>query len=258
MRRVLAAEANQPTARAHTHMSDCAVAGKLPRAFGLLMLATYTMGVMNCVADERALGVATVPLRDTGFDLFTEDMSMLWLLDAIGHLQYVLVVLQCAVLRRPQLLAIFLQMHAAVLFLRCLTVAATTLPSPIACPHTELINAEREWNIVLRPLLHFARSDTFVSWCHDFMFSGHAALMLLASLFIAYVNKSRLWTGLSCSLTLAGSVVLLVARAHYTVDVVVAYIVVSLLFANCRPWINAAASAASCESEPREEKMNIV
>ena len=211
----------------------------LTNAAKLLSMA-YVMGIVNCLADERALSQLSAEqqqqqLPDVGFDVVPLNLSLAWIVDSAAILQYVLVALHCLWTRRLYVLALFFEMHAAILVLRCLLVASTVLPSPLACTNRDLVLQEQEWSLLLRPMLHFMQSGSMLSWCHDFMFSGHTAALVLATLTHFELGSSLLWTITALLLTVSGIYVLLATRAHYTIDIVVACIVVPLLFQLYKP-----------------------
>jgi hypothetical protein len=87
--------------------------------------------------------------------------------------------------------------------LRIFTTRATILPSPICTKE---------------------RAASAIGGCHDCVFSGHTATMLLMAYFVYKRRADWLWplVGYSILSTLA----IVVTRSHYTIDVVVAWITV--------------------------------
>lgn len=93
-------------------------------------------------------------------------------------------------------------------YLRCVTMAVTVLPSPICTRHV--------------------RSMSLTGGCHDCIFSGHASMILVCCHIIArYRPEHTLW--LWCY-ALCSSITIVACRSHYTVDVIVAWIVVYAIF----------------------------
>lgn len=69
-------------------------------------------------------------------------------------------------------------------------------------------------------------------YCGDFIFSGHTMILILAYLIVQEYSHPRLWL-LHWLLSLSaflGVVMLLVARGHYTVDVIIAYYITTRLW----------------------------
>ena len=92
---------------------------------------------------------------------------------------------------------------AIIYILRAITTRVTILPSPI-CEKLKVVSA--------------------VGGCYDCIFSGHTALMLIFAYYIYKQNpKHKPYLIAYCIL---GSVFIIVTRSHYTIDVLVAWIVV--------------------------------
>ena len=66
--------------------------------------------------------------------------------------------------------------------------------------------------------------------CHDKMFSGHTAFTTLAILTLALKNSNL--KPLVPIVIIAQGVLMLIARAHYSVDVFIGFLVTLLVFTN--------------------------
>lgn len=67
-----------------------------------------------------------------------------------------------------------------------------------------------------------------INHCYHQMFSGHNSLVLLLALLYSSVLSKHKYIFLAFTLTY--SIFILMTRAHYTVDIIVSYIIVWLLF----------------------------
>lgn len=96
------------------------------------------------------------------------------------------------------------RMLAVALLLRCITMSVTLLPSPICTP---------------------GRSCAAIGGCHDCIFSGHTAMTLLLAYALArhFDGDWQVVVPL-LAYSLATSALVVMTRAHYTVDVVVAWV----------------------------------
>ncbi|VDP34410.1 unnamed protein product [Heligmosomoides polygyrus] len=68
--------------------------------------------------------------------------------------------------------------------------------------------------------------------CGDMLFSGHTLSMVLSALFIAYYLPSR-WQLLQyvpVAFTVLGVVCVIISRTHYTIDIVIAYLLTNFVF----------------------------
>ena len=91
---------------------------------------------------------------------------------------------------------------ATVLFLRCITIRVTILPSP---------NCNNG-------------STHAIGGCNDCVFSGHTSLMLIAA-YVVYRSYPSYKLPI-IAYCVAGSLLIVMTRSHYTIDVMVAWIVV--------------------------------
>lgn len=104
----------------------------------------------------------------------------------------------------------FIGLGIAVFFLRALTTAVTILPKHKSCdPNSQL---------------------TIFGRCYDKIFSGHFAIVLLATILLReYGALSNFWV---VAINALNAVSILVARHHYTIDVITAFFVTMFVVQN--------------------------
>ncbi|XP_063316131.1 phosphatidylcholine:ceramide cholinephosphotransferase 2 [Pelobates fuscus] len=133
---------------------------------------------------------------------------------------------------------------------RCITMYVTTLPVPglhFECAPKlngdSYAKAQRVLRLITGGGLTITGSHIL---CGDFLYSGHTVMLTLTYLFIKeYSPRHFWWYHLICwFLSATGVICILVAREHYTVDVVVAYFVTTRLFW----WYHAMANEKALKS----------
>lgn len=212
---------------------------KFVAALGAYLFATYFMSLINCFADLRAQSmppeIRHKALPDVGFDLVPKNREILWVLDILTNSQAVLLMVSILLQsrRRIELVVRFMGLHTFLLLLRSATIASTSMPSPHEC--TNILDGTGT-HILLAPLRHLARRDAMMSWCHDFMFSGHSAFLLLAALFIREIKASPVIVFLAASMVPVAAVILISTRSHYSSDIIVAWIITACVYCCERNW----------------------
>ena len=106
-------------------------------------------------------------------------------------------------------------------FIRGFTVWVTLIPRPEHA--TDGIDTSRPW--IVNFLLVFLQIDQTAS---DLMFSGHTALLVTIAWFFSYYVAHA--SGVAWLYTILGMYFILATRHHYTVDLVVAFTISSLVF----------------------------
>lgn len=205
-----------------------------------LLLASYVMAVVNTFSDRRARALLprdAPPLPDVAFELLpavapsaqTAVVNVSIACQAL--LAFVALALQCRH-RRTSYLVVYMRSHIAVLVLRCATLFGTVMPPPTPCRDDGALASTYD-SVLFEAAVRFTRGDPFFAWCHDTMFSGHAAFLALVAVFVALL-PTHVWlvSMLSASTAVAGALMLLAARLHYVSDVVVALIAVALVASN--------------------------
>ncbi|VDK76663.1 unnamed protein product [Onchocerca ochengi] len=124
-------------------------------------------------------------------------------------------------------------------FGRCLTMLVTQVP--IADPNyycsPRLSGADYTLrNIVLRAMRIGSGAGLIINGkhtlCGDYIYSGHTVVLVITCLFITEYSPRR-WKPLhffSIMVSTAGVILLLISRAHYTIDVIISYWVTTRIF----------------------------
>ncbi|KAI9922938.1 hypothetical protein PsorP6_001377 [Peronosclerospora sorghi] len=185
----------------------------------------------------------TIPLKDLGFMLIPEQgLHSKWrpVSDILTAGMPVMFLLQSLALNRPnrcRIISSFFRIVTVCYFLRMLTVSVTSLPGP--APHCRAGSPDyvppTTWiDIVTRVGPIYGNYNS----CGDLIFSGHlaytnsAVLLYLRTLDRSFrnqtVSKIRWACGMAYIIVLA--VLCIAGRKHYTVDVVLGFIISTLVF----------------------------
>lgn len=120
-------------------------------------------------------------------------------------------------------------------FMRCVTMSVTLLP--ISNSQKYCVEKLNDTNaaVVIERAWHFATgfglSVNGKSLCGDLICSGHTVTLCMISLMVSeYIPKMYIIHGLSWIITLAGIAMVLLAHAHYTVDIIIAYYATTRVF----------------------------
>ena len=98
-----------------------------------------------------------------------------------------------------------------ILIIRSILISVTILPGHSKCENSNY-------------------SISYLGGCYDKILSGHTSLVFLASLLL---NKYKLLSLHSLILiNLLNSILLLSTRAHYTIDILLGYLVTGIIFQN--------------------------
>ena len=124
--------------------------------------------------------------------------------------------------------------------LRALTMTVTVLPISSDTYHCDPQSTETTYaEIFKRSLRIFIGFGLFVNgqqvYCGDYIFSGHTTILILSYLFIKeYSDRSRDWVYWAQWAALFASIAaifcLVIAHAHYTIDVLFAYLLTTRIF----------------------------
>lgn len=136
---------------------------------------------------------------------------------------------------RCDLFCEFLDLHMWLLLTRCFTVPVTILPSPMPGCAAKL--PSEAFSTLLNPLNRVLMPNFLTAWCHDLMYSGHTIIYALTALFIFDLQPNRAVFAAIAVIAIIGALCLLVSHVHYTVDVIVAFIITTLAYAVRRPKI---------------------
>ncbi|RKP39367.1 PAP2 superfamily C-terminal-domain-containing protein, partial [Dimargaris cristalligena] len=177
-------------------------------------LTYYFMNVMANVASYRSsLIVNHEVLPDLGFEVIPP-VDQLWLTDFFDALMFAPTAIMTALFnRRPNYILVKgIGSSLIVNIMRITTVAITSIPDPrIGC--------------------EFVTGDFWSTFrlhrCGDCMFSGHTTIFVLCTMvWISHAPRNMLGivgTFIILAVCVAGSIVVIANRAHYTMDVLVAW-----------------------------------
>lgn len=204
------------------------------------VFALYVMALFNDMTEVRGqlLPEDAGILPDVMFDLLPYTPELGKCIDLVLICLYATVVAWSATFeRRFDLICAFVDMHVLMILLRCLTVNATTLPPSLPdCARIRHPNI-KPYPLFINPLLRFAPGGMSMG-CHDLIFSGHTVIYTLASLFMHDVARDyRVLRFATHLLSLTGVVCLLASKMHYSIDVVVAVIIMFLVYLQWRPTV---------------------
>lgn len=116
-----------------------------------------------------------------------------------------------------------------ILFFRMLMFSSTILPSINTNCHRKKKNRYKKKFINI--LYDFITQKYETGYCNDYIFSGHNAIFILLTLLISYYNL--LSGGLVYLLwifTIIFSLISIICRNHYTIDVILAYFITFSIF----------------------------
>nr|XP_054774583.1 sphingomyelin synthase-related protein 1-like [Lytechinus pictus] len=124
---------------------------------------------------------------------------------------------------------------ATIYAMRIITVLCTALPvlpPPSECSTIELDTPAKRLKIALLVWMKSGSRLSGIKMCGDYMFSGHVTSLTVLNLFIIEYSPGRLFPIrlLSTAINILGSVLMVIGRGHYTVDVVIAIILVFVVF----------------------------
>ncbi|KAJ2723137.1 hypothetical protein GGI07_002840 [Coemansia sp. Benny D115] len=146
-------------------------------------------------------------------------LKQAWISDKLVGTSVIFCILGCSVLaagwrQRLMLIRRIAWMVAVLYFLRSITISVTTLPPSIdSC---EIDVPQSMWQVILATPDILAGN---IGQCTDKIFSGHTAILVISMLF--WLRYATHWAFIAYSAlhTILGIVSVLLARYHYTVDV---------------------------------------
>lgn len=210
---------------------------QLAAAYSFCLTGLVTMATSTAIAWYRR--PYSVVLPDVGHDLLPEVLTMFGM---NAHLMCdnllrctvtATVVLVCTRSQRSLVFKRVLIVYGTLMFLRAFTLLLTSLPDPyfLCSIHPKAMYGWREipWSrIPIDVLTLFGPNKENSMTCGDLFFSGHTVLFVLCSLvWHTYYHTTRVQLNpvkLSVwLLSLVGTLLLLVTRMHWTIDIAVAY-----------------------------------
>ncbi|EFC38536.1 predicted protein [Naegleria gruberi] len=178
------------------------------------------------------------PARDVFLENLPHASQTAFTISEILALVGIVMMLMVAFFRKRNKLAIFhryLFIHATLLNIRTLCISVTTFSIPTS-EYKE--NCIRLQNLSLAERLGKALNITnFGDTCGDYVFSGHATALILVFWFVWYYSHSDRWSKavrmifntILFTVTFVGCFLIIVAKEHYTVDVILG-VVISVMF----------------------------
>ncbi|KAJ2723489.1 hypothetical protein GGI07_002613 [Coemansia sp. Benny D115] len=180
-------------------------------------LSYYFMNVMANVASQRSKRIEdALGFRFTLPDVFFEFIGyvdMLWMTDMFDALMFAPTALLVLSHERPwRVVSRLLLAWGLASLIRITTVAITSVPDP-------------------RPTCEYVVGNVFTTFemhrCGDAIYSGHTLIFLVCALvWSSFAPRSwlgRSLTALMWAICIAGSLVVIANRAHYTIDVLLAW-----------------------------------
>lgn len=149
-------------------------------------------------------------LYDLFYQILPDWHSSQWIINILPFVVFLYAVAQP---KSSKILHASFLMFLIVLAIRALSIISTILPK-----HSECV-------VEGNPIVNFFKTG---GGCYDKIFSGHTAFVTILTLNLLeynYLNLLGFWT-----LNLLNMVTLLLTRAHYTVDVVLGFIISYLVF----------------------------
>jgi hypothetical protein len=187
--------------------SNCEVGG----TFTAVVLALLWTSCLAHQQEKATLQAPpTTPLPDRLHMMLPRLHRVRWIVHLMPVLLLAGVVAQLPLLRTLQLL----QIYAVILFLRAFSFWVTRLPPPRTPCNPYTIGTR----------IH-------LGGCSDMMYSGHTAVLVLSALFLAVYGKSTAVAVGATLFALAGIVLILCTRHHYSSDVLVAIYISVFAFA---------------------------
>lgn len=193
----------------------------LPNLVDLLLLTTGTLCIHSVaqwhVADSGAKLASSLPLPDVLHDAIPFRARYLHLKEQLLGLTVASLLIVCLTRRSCVPVKQFALMWNAAFVMRSLCFVSTTLPDASQCCTVKV------------PCSISADGKLETGSCHDLLFSGHVTTTTLAALTVA----AHVPVVAAPFYVLAGTQAFVTAasRAHYTVDVVVALLISSLIAA---------------------------
>ena len=181
----------------------------------LILLAIIIHIYVNYVTHNRIINTITDHKQKPLFDIIHANTQNLTKYKYIPDYLAFVFLFPLIYTRDYDCINMFLKIGAIIVILRSLSILVTDLPkSDENCKQNKLKN----YNL-------------FFGHCYDKMFSGHAALTLLALLTLYYHNKiNHNQMTVLIFFHILYSFLIIITRSHYTVDVLISYFITIPLF----------------------------
>ncbi|VVC37867.1 Hypothetical protein CINCED_3A020211 [Cinara cedri] len=199
------------------------------------LITTTSLAVVHERVPDRSLYkplpdtfLDAVPARDWALDvseLVIIISTNLSLLVIVSH-KYRFIVLR----RLMFMLSLLYLLRSITMFVTVLPTASTTYYcSPKANSTSPVLIARRVFQLVSGFGLSINGKHTF---CGDYMYSGHTTILVMSYLIITEYSPRRWYIlhWVSWLMAAVGVLMVLIAHGHYTIDVIIAYLVTTRLF----------------------------
>lgn len=212
-------------------------------AYLYCLLCLICMVISTCIAWYRTPNYFLLP--DIGHNLLPE-LSTVFGLDAHKLCDYLLYVTSASTLafallnpKRYIILKRVCMVYGTLMLMRSVTLLVTSLPDPyllcdLRTPGTYDWSDMPWLNVATDVIGMFGPNDRESLTCGDLIFSGHTVLFVLCALVwhtyyksFGVINPCKL---LIWVLSVVGTVLLLVTRMHWTIDILLAYYVTVTLW----------------------------
>ncbi|XP_046668045.1 phosphatidylcholine:ceramide cholinephosphotransferase 1-like isoform X3 [Homalodisca vitripennis] len=199
-----------------------------------MVLSTLSLALVH----ERVPDRSYPPLPDTFLDNvptldWTLDISEILIMISTNVTVLVIVMHKhrYIVFRRVFLiLSLLYLMRSITMYVTVLPMSSTTYICSPKVNHTSVaIVAKRVFQLISGMGLSINGKHTY---CGDYIYSGHTIILIMSYLIISEYSPKRLWPlhWASFVVSAVGVMFVLVARGHYTVDVIIAYWVTTRVF----------------------------
>ncbi|KAJ1664582.1 hypothetical protein EV178_003998 [Coemansia sp. RSA 1646] len=201
-------------------------------AWGILFIIGIWMVICQQWSDMRwfrqmqHLGATTTPWPSYALleDVVLEHLPVLeraWISDKLVGTSVFVCIIGCCVMSpgwRERLMMVrrIGWMVAVLYFLRSITISVTTVPPSIGS--CVILTPQSTWHVILATPQILAGS---IGQCTDKIFSGHTAILTISFLFLRRYATHWVVVAYSAVHTGLGILSVLLARYHYTVDVVI-------------------------------------
>lgn len=195
--------------------------GSVVKLLAYFILSGFLAIISTNLAWHRQIKNGT-PLKDLLFDIIP-DLSHINIpiSNYIGIAQIILMIASFRSKERGRRICQYIFLQSTTTIIRSVTVTFTTLPNiftPDYCTERTRNIFETFWSM----LIH--------GTCGDYMYSGHTATAVLLFLFGYHYSKSPEFAVMSGVFSFLLISFLLLQRWHYSVDCIIAILIISLIF----------------------------
>ncbi len=195
------------------------------------LITFYLTGLSNIWTQEQALkNLNKHPLQDQGFKLIAYNKNLLFMND---YLLIAIVVMGAGLIifhkKRLEILFRWSVMLNILFAIRIVTVPTTILTRPVEVDEVwaSCKTLEHDYNGLLGPFQVLFQGKMT---CFDFIYSGHMVNTVITVLLLIKYVKLRFFPVFLWSLVLAESYFIIATRSHYTIDIIIAFLLTLLIW----------------------------